>query len=131
MAIKSTAHAKLETYKEIVSQSDVWQTVLHDLKQNKSAENMLRTSNQKASWLFVGCGTSFYLADAAATSWTLLTGEPTRAVPGSEILLYPALTRSEAANLRAVVISRSGHTSEAIRAAQVLRKDMRIPTIGI
>lgn len=131
MAIKSTAHAKLETYKEIVSQSDVWQTVLHDLKQNKSAESILRTNNQKASWLFVGCGTSFYLADAAATSWTLLTGEPARAVPGSEILLYPALTRSEAANLRAVVISRSGHTSEAIRSAQVLRKDMQIPTIGI
>jgi glutamine---fructose-6-phosphate transaminase (isomerizing) len=131
MAIKSTAHAKLETFKEIVSQSEVWQAVLHDLKQNKPAESVFRTDNRKASWLFVGCGTSFYLADAAATSWTLLTGEPTRAVPGSEILLYPALTRSEPANLHAVVISRSGHTSEAVRAAHALRKDIQIPTIGI
>jgi glucosamine--fructose-6-phosphate aminotransferase (isomerizing) len=131
MAIKSTAHANLETYKEIFSQSDVWQTVLQELKQNKSAESMLRTNNRKASWLFVGCGTSFYLADAAATSWTLLTGEPARAVPGSEILLYPDLTRSEAANLHAVVISRSGRTSEAVRAAHVLRKEMQMPAIGI
>ncbi len=131
MAIKSTAHAKLETYKEIVSQSDVWQTVLKQLKQNNSAESILRTNNRTASRLFVGCGTSFYLADAAATSWTLLTGEPARAVPGSEILLYPALTRSEAANLHAVVISRSGRTSEAVRAAHALRKEMKVPTLGV
>ncbi len=131
MAIKSTAHAKLETYKEIVSQSEVWQTVLQELKQNNSAESILRANNRTASRLFVGCGTSFYLADAAATSWTLLTGEPARAVPGSEILLYPALTRSEAANLHAVVISRSGRTSEAVRAAHALRKEMKVPTLGV
>src|ERR1700720_3368852 len=115
MAIKTTAHAKLETYKEILSQSDVWQTVLQELQQNKSAESVLRSNNRKTSWLFVGCGTSFYLADAAGTSWTLLTGEPARAVPGSEILLYPALTRSNSTDLRAIVISRSGRTSEAVR----------------
>ena len=131
MAIKPTEYAQLETYKEILSQGDVWQSVLRELKQSSSPEKMLRSSNPKTSWLFVGCGTSFYLADAAATSWTLLTGEPARAVPGSEILLYPALTRSEAANLHAVVISRSGRTSEAIRAAHVLRKEMQMPTIGV
>jgi glutamine---fructose-6-phosphate transaminase (isomerizing) len=131
MAIKPTSYARSETYNEILSQGDVWQSVLQELKQSGAAETMLRTGNSKASWMFVGCGTSFYLADAAATSWTLLTGEPARAVPGSEILLYPALTRSDSTDLRAIVISRSGRTSEAVRAARVLRKEMRIPTIGI
>jgi glutamine---fructose-6-phosphate transaminase (isomerizing) len=131
MAIKPTGYAQSETYKEILSQGDVWQSVLQELKQSMAAETMLRTSDRKSSWLFVGCGTSFYLADAAATSWTLLTGEPARAVPGSEILLYPALTRSEGGNLHAVVISRSGRTSEAVRAAHLLRKEMRLPTLGI
>jgi glucosamine--fructose-6-phosphate aminotransferase (isomerizing) len=131
MAIKPTAYAQSETYKEILSQGDVWQSVLQELKQSTSGERILRSNNQKTSWLFVGCGTSFYLADAAATSWTLLTGEPARAVPGSEILLYPALTRSEATNSHAIVISRSGRTSEAVRAAHVLRKEMQIPTIGV
>src|ERR1700722_14343863 len=99
MTIRPTEYAQSETYKEILSQGDVWQSVFQELQQNESAENAMGTNNRKASRLFVGCGTSFYLADAAATSWTLLTGEPARAVPGSEILLYPALTRSEAANL--------------------------------
>jgi glucosamine--fructose-6-phosphate aminotransferase (isomerizing) len=131
MPRKPTEYAQSETYKEILSQSDVWQSVLQVLKQSMDGEAILRTSNGKLSWLFVGCGTSFYLADAAATSWTLLTGEPARAVPGSEILLYPDLTRSEATNLHAIVISRSGRTSEAVRAAHVLRKEMQIPTLGI
>jgi fructoselysine-6-P-deglycase FrlB-like protein len=100
MAIKPTAYAQSETYKEILSQGDVWQSVLQELKQSTSGERMLRSNNQKRSWLFVGCGTSFYLADAAATSWTLLTGELARAVPGSEILLYPALTRDSDLSFR-------------------------------
>jgi glucosamine--fructose-6-phosphate aminotransferase (isomerizing) len=131
MAMKPTDYAQSETYKEILSQGDVWQSVLRELEQSTSVEQMLPSSNRKTPWLFVGCGTSFYLADAAATSWTLLSGEPARAVPGSEILLYPALTRPEAADLHAIVISRSGRTSEAVRAAHVLRKEMLIPTIGI
>jgi len=131
MAIKPAGYTQSETYKEILSQGDVWQFVLQELKQSTSVERILRNINHKSSRLFVGCGTSFYLADAAATSWALLTGEPARAVPGSEILLYPALLRPEAADLSAIVISRSGRTSEAVRAAHVLRKEMQIPTIGI
>lgn len=131
MAITPTEYAQSATYKEILSQSDVWQSVLRELKPSAFSEQMPRSNNRKPSWLFVGCGTSFYLADSAATSWTLLTGEPARAVPGSEVLLYPALTRPEAANLHAVVISRSGRTSEAVRAARLLRKEMQIPTFGV
>ena len=131
MAIKPTEYAQSETYKEILSQGDVWQSVLQQLNHGKFLERMPAAKNRKSSWLFVGCGTSFYLADAAATSWTLLTGEPARAVPGSEILLYPAQTRSECSNLQTVVISRSGRTSETVRAAQVLRKGMQLPTIGV
>jgi glutamine---fructose-6-phosphate transaminase (isomerizing) len=79
----------------------------------------------------VGCGTSFYLAEAAAISWTLLTGQAARAVAASEILLYPKLQKGKEDETQAVVVSRSGRTSEAVRAASVLRNDLRVSTLGI
>jgi glucosamine--fructose-6-phosphate aminotransferase (isomerizing) len=82
-------------------------------------------------WLFTGCGTSFYLAEAAASCWTLLTGQPARAVPSSEILLFPQLVQLGDADLQAVIISRSGTTSEAVRAADILKKKHKVPTLGV
>jgi glutamine---fructose-6-phosphate transaminase (isomerizing) len=131
MPIKPTQHPHSETYKEILSQGEVWQAVLQELEQSKPVERMLGGKDRKPSWLFVGCGSSFYLAESAASSWTLLTGEQVRAVPASEVLLYPGLTRLGATDVQALVISRSGRTSEAVRAAQVLRKEMRLPTMGV
>jgi glucosamine--fructose-6-phosphate aminotransferase (isomerizing) len=124
-------YVQAETYKEILSQGQVWRSVLHQLEREKSAERILGKEKRRPSWLFVGCGTSFYLAEAAATSWTLLTGELARAVPASEILLYPNLTRLDGTDVQAVVISRSGRTSEAVRAAHALKKEMHMPTVGI
>jgi glucosamine--fructose-6-phosphate aminotransferase (isomerizing) len=82
-------------------------------------------------WLFTGCGTSFYLAEAAASCWTLLTGQPARAVPSSEILLFPQLVQLGDADLQAVIISRSGTTSEAVRVADILKKKHKVPTLGV
>jgi glutamine---fructose-6-phosphate transaminase (isomerizing) len=131
MATDRTQSVHSETYKEILSQGDVWQLILQRLKRSNSAERMLGSDKRKRSWLFVGCGTSLYLADAAATSWTLLTGESARAIPASEVLLYPPLPRLDGPEVQAVVFSRSGLTSEAVRAAHVLRKELHIPTVGI
>ncbi|HYA64835.1 MAG TPA: SIS domain-containing protein [Candidatus Sulfotelmatobacter sp.] len=119
------------TWNEILSQGLVWQTVLDQLQDSLVIENILGASKNKREWVFVGCGTSFYLAEAAAISWTLLTGRAARAVPASEILLFPKLFQAEGTEIQAVVISRSGRTSEAVRAVNVLKNDLRIPTLGI
>ena len=74
-------------------------------------------------WLFVGCGTSYYLAQAAAASLVELAGVPARAVPASEVLLCPQLViPAKGAPVFPVLISRSGHTSEVLEAAEVLRR---------
>jgi glucosamine--fructose-6-phosphate aminotransferase (isomerizing) len=74
-------------------------------------------------WLFVGCGTSYYLAQAAAATFTILVGAPARAVPASEFLLFPKLVVPSAdAAIFPVLISRSGHTSEVLRVAELLRE---------
>jgi glucosamine--fructose-6-phosphate aminotransferase (isomerizing) len=131
MGLASNHYKQSSTWNEILSQGAVWQSVLSQLDRDNTAEEILGNNSRGASWLFVGCGTSFYLAQAAASSWTTTTGESARAVPASEILLYTQLLKMNGTQSRAVVISRSGRTSEAIRAAQVLQRDLRIRTIGI
>ena len=124
-------HESSDTWNEIISQPSVWQQVLQDPAVNSRMDSILETSAKRTKWIFVGCGTSYYLAEAAANTAMSLTGKPARALPGSEVLLYPELVRAEGENVQAVVISRSGKTSEAVRAAITLRQQLGIPTIGI
>jgi glutamine---fructose-6-phosphate transaminase (isomerizing) len=131
MTKQDPQHTQLHTWKEIHSQGTVCQSVLDETRASHNFEEVLRSATGKRAWIFVGCGTSFYLAEAAATSWRMLTGQPAHAVPASEVLLFPKLLQTEGTDLQAVVISRSGRTSEAVRAATALRKDLRIQTAGI
>jgi glutamine---fructose-6-phosphate transaminase (isomerizing) len=131
MTIQRAGHTESHTWNEILSQAGVWQSVLEELRKSPAIAEILGEFNGKREFLFVGCGTSFYLAEAAAISWTLLTSKPARAIPASEVLLFPTLVSAEGSGLQAVVISRSGRTSEAVRAASVLSQELRIRTIGI
>jgi len=131
MTIEKVPHAESHTWNEIQSQGTVWQAVFEELRDGRVISDILRAARNKREWLFIGCGTSFYLAEAAALSWTKLTGQPARAIPASEVLLFPKFIQAEGVDLQAVVISRSGKTSEAVRAAKALRQELRVPTIGI
>jgi glucosamine--fructose-6-phosphate aminotransferase (isomerizing) len=119
------------TLAEILSQPEVWRDSLRQLQESGSLQTVLDETGPRTHWLFLGCGTSFYLAEAAAASWTVLTGQPARALPASELLLFPELTLPRSAGLQAVVISRSGRTSEALRAANLLSREYRVPTLGV
>jgi glucosamine--fructose-6-phosphate aminotransferase (isomerizing) len=110
------------TLREIHSQPEVWSRCL-DTLDNLDLENLVDGKGPLThEWIFVGCGTSYYLSQAAAATFTSLTGAPARAVPASEILLFPKLVfpGGEAAYFP-VLISRSGHTSEVLRVAEFLK----------
>jgi glucosamine--fructose-6-phosphate aminotransferase (isomerizing) len=119
------------TLNEILSQPGVWQTELARLRKSPLIESILEHTNSRTELIFLGCGTSFYLAEAAASSWTILTGQRARALPASEPLLFSDLSYLRGSGLQSVIISRSGTTSEAVRAANLLSQQMRVPTIGI
>jgi|SRR5215472_4220788 len=119
------------TLTEILSQPETWRAAISELDHSGVLDKMLEETKARTEWLFVGCGSSYYLAEAAAASWTMMTGQRARALPASEVLLFPSLAIGSAENAQAVVISRSGRTSEAVKAAQVLSREHRIPTLGI
>jgi glucosamine--fructose-6-phosphate aminotransferase (isomerizing) len=131
MQIAKTQIQSSATLQEILSQPEVWRASLRELQKNGSLQTVLAETGSRTEWLFLGCGTSFYLAEAAAASWTLLTGQRARALPAAEPLLFPDLTLARSAGLQAVVISRSGRTSEALRATNLLSREYRVPTLGV
>ena len=119
-----------QTLEEIFSQPESWTKSLQVLETDPAAQAALRLARPGAEWILIGCGTSYYLAQAAAATFNHL-GLMARAVPASEILLYPSLVMQPGREYVPLVISRSGRTSEAVRAAQVLEKEHSLRTIAI
>lgn len=112
------------TLREILGQPAVWGRSLEDLERTDLAQLTAGHAPQQVEWVFVGCGTSYYLAQAAAASFTALLQQPARAVPASEILLQPQLVFPRGARRYfPVLISRSGHTSEVLKAAEFLQQE--------
>ncbi len=108
-----------KTLREIYSQPEVWRDCLKTLDGLDLHPLVGDKDPRSYQWLFVGCGTSYHLAQAAAATFTMLAGAAARAVPASEILLFPELAvPDEHATLFPVLISRSGHTSEVLRVAE-------------
>jgi glucosamine--fructose-6-phosphate aminotransferase (isomerizing) len=101
------------------------------LRHKGYVEQILEPFRDRLEWLFVGCGTSYYLALAAASSWSTITGQRARAIPASELLLFPDAMLAGSERVAAVVISRSGRTSEAVRAAEIFESVKKIPTLAV
>jgi glucosamine--fructose-6-phosphate aminotransferase (isomerizing) len=123
--------AGTHTLAEILSQPQCWQDCLHGLKTDGQLERLGKQIAAGAELLFIGCGSSYYIAQAAAASWTALTGRRARAIPASELLLFPTLALAAPGPCQPVLISRSGHTSEVLRAAEYLESKRDIRTLAI
>jgi glucosamine--fructose-6-phosphate aminotransferase (isomerizing) len=119
------------TRSEIVSQPRVWAECLQGLEAREQLRQVGKRWSLPPEWVFIGCGSSYYVALAAAASWTAVTGQAARAVPASELLLFPKLVLSAARSCQPVLISRSGHTSEVLKAAELLELQQNIRTLAI
>ncbi len=116
---------------EILSQPQFWGRCLQGLERHGSLAEIRQPFRSAREWLFVGCGSSYYIALSAAAAWSSITGMRARAIPASELLLFPEIVLAGSENLVAVVISRSGRTSEAVRAAQVLEREKNIRVLAV
>ena len=119
------------TQTEILSQPQCWRECLRALDEKGELGRIAKRFPAQSDWLFIGCGTSYYIALAAAASWTRITGLRARAVPASDLMLYPELILAGDSRCQPVLISRSGHTSEVLKAAEFLELKENIRTLAI
>ncbi len=107
------------TYDEIISQTAAWTDALE-----RVATLPLPDAAGYDQVLFTGCGSTYYLSLSAAALYQELVGRPARAVPGGELWLNP---RAFLAGRKAllVAISRSGTTTETVRAVERFASEKR------
>lgn len=119
------------TYKEIIRQQKGWKTALESLKKQKDEYLQLVEKFRDRVWIFSGCGTSYYLAQVASNLVKLIAGVRTRAVPASEIIIFPELVFSDDEDYLMIALSRSGKTTEIVKAAHKAKTDFGIPTLAV
>jgi glucosamine--fructose-6-phosphate aminotransferase (isomerizing) len=103
------------TYGEIKGQTEAWKQALESIRISR-----LPTADEFEQTIFIGCGSTYYLALAAAALYQQLTGRSATAIPSGELLLNPEACLTDQKTLL-VAISRSGTTSETILAVDHIK----------
>lgn len=113
------------TYNEITTQPAAWQEAIEVVRRSRDGLEALRHTDFDQV-LYTGCGSTYYLSQAASTLLQDLAGQRSSALPASEILLYPRRAYPEGVrNTLLIVSSRSGQTTETLRAVETFRREGR------
>lgn len=118
----STKAKGAQTTAEILSQPGCWSDLLRAFENSGKLDELARQFAGIEEWIFVGCGSSYYVALCAASTMAELTGLRARAMAASELLLFPEHIPAGKNAIGMVLISRSGRTSEVLRVAEQLAK---------
>jgi glutamine---fructose-6-phosphate transaminase (isomerizing) len=109
------------TWHEIQSQPAAWEATLHEFHQQSGALASFFKRAAATQIIVIGCGSTYYLALSAAMAWREIAGIAAIGLPASEIwlALEEHIPRGQPALL--IAVSRSGATSETIRAVEAFR----------
>jgi len=119
----------LNTWKEIISQPETWQKTLAAFDASRPALADFLEGADFDRIVAVGCGSTHYLAQTAAATLAHCAGLPARAAPASELWLFPQTCLNGKTLL--LTISRSGTTTETLRALEQFRKANHGPVVAI
>jgi glucosamine--fructose-6-phosphate aminotransferase (isomerizing) len=120
-----TSLQEYATYREIKSQTEAWEQAV-EVTRSVS----LPQADRYQQVIFTGCGSTYYLSVAAAAMYQEMTGCSARAIPAGEFLLNPQIVLTDQKTLL-VAVSRSGTTSETVKAVEVFKAEKRGEVIVI
>ncbi len=109
------------TLHEISTQGESWRSAVEATLALKESLLNLFTRNAGRTVVFVGCGSTHYLAQYAAPFFQSVTGIPCRAAPSSELLFHSDTLVGRDSLPLVIALSRSGETSESILAVEKMR----------
>ena len=109
------------TRQEIYSQPGIWKTCFEQVLHDTNELALFYQQGEFDQILFTGCGSPYYAGLAAAPLAYQLTHLQSRALPGSEVFHYPEFSLTPGKRVLMVALSRSGKTTELIRACEAFR----------
>ena len=119
------------TLAEIASQPHIWAETDAHLEKSGILQHFSEIFSPRSGWLFVGCGSSYLLSRLIAALWTKHFYIPATGVPASELLFAPEETMRRIGAEQIVLMSRSGETTEVLRAAELLQSHKTVQTLGV
>jgi len=115
-------------YGEISSQAQAWEELIPLVMQQ--ADAIREAFHDVDEVVFTGCGSGLNASHYGASMLQTLTGISARAIPAADCYLFPQSVLASGRQTLAVLLSRSGKTTEVVRALDYLRS-RRIRAIGI
>lgn len=106
------------TFREILEQPAVWQRVLDTLRDRLESLDLEGVEEL----VFIGCGSSYHLAEAAAKIFALITGSRVRFAPASEAFLAPHSLFHKGDRIALIALSRTGETTEVLKAVDLFKR---------
>jgi glutamine---fructose-6-phosphate transaminase (isomerizing) len=119
------------TLAEILSQPAIWTETESQLAASGTLQTLADTFSPRSPWLFIGCGSSYYLSRLIAAIWAKHFHIPATGVPASELLFAPEETLRRIGPAQVVLMSRSGETTEVLRAAELLQSQKTLQTLAV
>jgi glucosamine--fructose-6-phosphate aminotransferase (isomerizing) len=109
------------TRTEILSQPDVWLAAVAALQPQSERLCTFYREGRYDNIVYTGCGSTYFMALAAAALTQQLARVPARGVPASEAWLYPASVYQPGQRTLLIALSRSGETTETLRAGEAFK----------
>ncbi|MFW5890952.1 MAG: SIS domain-containing protein [bacterium] len=125
---------KKDCYQDILNQDLAWKSLLDEEKEVKKIIEIIRRDNIEKV-IFIGCGSSYYIAMSGAFIFKKFTGIESIAVPGSEMIFNPEIylpsMLSRNKKILLVPISRSGQSIEIIKAVNQFKDEENIIKLAL
>lgn len=119
------------TYQEIKQQySALSQTIDHIDRVLPTVQSFIAATNLRKI-IFLGCGSSFNIAESLATTTQMTLGTPAFAIAAGDLLLHLDRYENFIADSLIVTISRSGSTSEMVLAVNEVKARKHCPVLSI
>lgn len=112
-----------QTILEIRDQYSALAKTLHFFEEREAELEDFWNTNPPKALVFLGCGSSYMIACSLRDIAGSMTRLPVSAMAAGDLWLNHEQYRQQLSGALVVAVSRSGHTSEILRAVDILRED--------